>query len=164
VNIHASCVILGRGGEPFGAPSDAGVLLLGESGSGKSDLALRLIQLGAILLSDDRTELFMSGGALMARPVTSLCVLLEGRGVGILELPHVQQARIDLAVRLVAPQDIPRLPRTEWYDPPAGLALASHMRPPLLHLAGSDYSAAAKIAVAVAAHVKALFRDGRKPS
>ena len=39
--------VLGRAGEAFGAPADAGVLLLGESGAGKSDLALRLIERGA---------------------------------------------------------------------------------------------------------------------
>jgi len=164
VTIHASCVVLGRAGEPFGAPPDAGVLLLGESGSGKSDLALRLIQLGAILLSDDRTELFASDGALMARPPARLCGLLEVRGVGILALPYVQEVRIALAVRLVAPQDIPRLPAIEHYHPPCGLTLADHLRPPVIHLAPFENSAPAKIAAAVAAHAKALFRDGRKAS
>ncbi len=164
MTIHASCVILGRAGEPFSAPSDAGVLLLGESGSGKSDLALRLIQLGAILLSDDRTELFTSDGALMARPAARLCGLLEVRGVGILELPYVQQARIALAVRLVASQDIPRLPVTERYHPPSAVTLANHLRPPVIYLASFENSAPAKIAAAVAAHAKALFRGGRKAS
>jgi serine kinase of HPr protein (carbohydrate metabolism regulator) len=164
VNIHASCVVLGRAGEPFGGPADAGVLLLGESGSGKSDLALRLIQFGAMLLSDDRTELSVADGVLMARPVASLSGLLEVRGLGILELPHRQQARVVLAVRLVAPGDISRLPAAEWYDPPAGLIVADRMRPPLMSVAASENSAPAKIAAAVAAHAKALFRDGRKAS
>jgi HPr kinase/phosphorylase len=57
-NIHASCVVLARAGEPFGAPGDAGILILGASGSGKSDLALRLIGRGALLVADDRVEIF----------------------------------------------------------------------------------------------------------
>jgi HPr kinase/phosphorylase len=164
VTVHASCVMLGRAAEPFGARADAGVLLLGDSGAGKSDLALRLIQLGAILVSDDRTELFANGGALMARPAASLCGLLEVRGLGILALPYAQQARIALVVRLTASQHIPRLPATERYQPPSGLTLADHLRPPVLYLAPFEDSVPAKIAAAVAAHANALFRDGRKVS
>ena len=68
VNIHATCVRLGRAGAAFGAPPDAGVLLLGKSGAGKSDLALRLIALGATLVADDRTELYLWQRKLYARP------------------------------------------------------------------------------------------------
>ena len=57
VNIHASCIRLALAAAAFGAPRSAGVLLLGDSGSGKSDLALRLIGRGAELVADDRTEL-----------------------------------------------------------------------------------------------------------
>ncbi len=38
---------LADAGKAIGARGDAGVLLLGESGAGKSDLALRLIDHGA---------------------------------------------------------------------------------------------------------------------
>ena len=56
-NIHATCIRIARAGKVFGAPASAGVLILGESGAGKSDLALRLIGRGAELVADDRTEL-----------------------------------------------------------------------------------------------------------
>ena len=46
-NVHATCVVLAKAAVPFGARATAGILLLGRSGSGKSDLALRLIALGA---------------------------------------------------------------------------------------------------------------------
>jgi serine kinase of HPr protein (carbohydrate metabolism regulator) len=163
VNIHASCVLLDRAGEAFGAPADAGVLLLGDSGVGKSDLALRLIERGATLVADDRTELFVEDGALFARAPTSLAGLLEVRGVGILELPHAKKARIALAVRIVGSSEIVRLPEPAYYDPPEGLVMTAALRPPLLHLAPFEISAPAKIVAAAAAHAKALFRDGRKP-
>lgn len=66
-NIHASCVAIGA----------KGVLILGESGAGKSDLALRLMDEGARLVADDRTELYAAKGRLMARlgasPALSKC-------------------------------------------------------------------------------------------
>ena len=67
VNIHATCIVLADAATAFKAPKDAGVLLLGESGSGKSDLALRLMERGAKLVADDRVELFARDGLLMAR-------------------------------------------------------------------------------------------------
>src|SRR6202012_946602 len=98
INIHASCIVLADAGKFCGAPADAGVLILGESGKGKSDLALRLIERGAQLVADDRTELFPENGALMARAPAALAGLIEARGVGIAALPFAAQARIALVV------------------------------------------------------------------
>src|SRR3954462_6380174 len=89
-NIHASCVAIGS----------RGVLLLGASGAGKSDVALRLIDQGARLVADDRTILFVSGNALRAKAPASIKGLLEIRGVGIVELPVRPTAKIALVVRL----------------------------------------------------------------
>jgi len=157
VQVHASCVLLARAGEPFGAPADAGVLLLGESGSGKSDLALRLIERGAVLVSDDRTELIIEGGALMASPPVPLAGLIEVRSVGIVELPHASSARVHLVVHLCENSPA-RLPERELYDPPKELVLPREARPPLLRLHSREPSAPAKIAAAAAAHAHALFR------
>ena len=92
----------------FAAPRMAGVLLLGESGAGKSDLALRLIAMGAKLVGDDRTELFAENDQLFARAPANIEGLLEVRGVGIVALPSAAKARVALAVTLERPKT--RLP------------------------------------------------------
>ncbi|HEY2446711.1 MAG TPA: hypothetical protein VGI20_13330 [Rhizomicrobium sp.] len=148
VNIHASCVVLARAGEAFGAPPDAGILLLGESGSGKSDLALRLIARGAMLVADDRCDLFLQDGVLRARAPAVLAGLIEIRAVGIIALPFAADARVTLAVRLVAPQGPARLPEPAVYEPPAALRVPRHRWPSLVELAPFEASAPAKIAAA----------------
>jgi len=161
-NVHGTTILIGRAGEALGAPADAGVLLLGESGAGKSDLALRLIERGAVLVADDRTELFVRDHALMAKAVPGLEGLLEVRGVGIIELPRAAEARIVLSVLLAIGANTLRLPPTHYYEAPPSLALPQDLRPPILHLAPFEASAPAKVIAAVAAHAKALFRDSRK--
>jgi predicted kinase len=99
--VHASCVaIAGRG-----------VLLAGRSGSGKSDLALRLIDRGAVLVSDDYTQLRRLGASLQARAPATIAGKIEVRGIGILELP----AADGVAVCLYADLDRKpgRLPEAE---------------------------------------------------
>ncbi len=163
VNIHASCVLLGEAGKSFGAPSDAGVLILGESGSGKSDLVLRLIARGAQLVADDRTDLRAENGALMARAPAALAGLIEVRGIGIVALPFAAQARIALVVTLVAADQVPRLPQQEFYNPPPELGLADFVHPPLIRLFAQEASATAKLCLAAAAFAKGLFRENRNP-
>jgi HPr kinase/phosphorylase len=157
VNIHATCVQLGAAGLAFGAPVDAGVLLLGKSGAGKSDLALRLIAAGAKLVADDRCDLFVSGGMLFARAPARLAGLLEVRSVGILEISNVARARIALVVEL-AP-GAPRLPAHRWFRPPADLHLPARAAPPIIKLPPFEASAPAKIAAAAAAYAYGLHRD-----
>jgi HPr kinase/phosphorylase len=106
VNIHATCVKLASG---------AGVLLTGASGSGKSDLALRLIDEGAALVADDRCDLFVEGGALTARAPATLAGLVEIRGVGIITMPYENWATIALVVELVSRAEIVRLPEPEQF-------------------------------------------------
>ena len=163
VNIHASCVVLADAGKAFGAPADAGVLILGESGKGKSDLALRLIERGAQLVADDRTELFPENGALMARAPAALAGLIEVRGVGIVALPFVTKAGVMLAVELIEPGYVPRMPQKEFFMTPPELALAEAARPPLIWLSALEASAPAKICLAAAAFSKGLFREQRNP-
>jgi serine kinase of HPr protein (carbohydrate metabolism regulator) len=163
VNIHACCVLLGDAGKPFGAPRDAGILLLGESGKGKSDLALRLIGRGAMLVADDRTEIFVRDNALFARAPKSLAGLIEVRGLGIVTLPFATEARIALAVEMMEYCYVPRMPQPEKYMLPSELALGEDERPPLLWLAPFEASAPAKVAMAAAAFSKALFHQHRNP-
>jgi len=98
--IHASLVdYLGRG-----------ILLRGESGSGKSDLALRLIDGGAQLVADDRVRLRRKGQVVFGAPPPELAGLLEVRGIGIFRLNNLDEGRIDLVVDLVAAAEVERLP------------------------------------------------------
>lgn len=88
--IHASTVAIdGRG-----------VLLLGPSGSGKSDLALRLIDRGAALVSDDYTRLVRSHDQLIASAPSTIAGKIEVRGLGIVGVSHVDDVPVALAVRL----------------------------------------------------------------
>ena len=86
VLVHASCVVLGGAAAPFGGAVEGAVLLMGASGAGKSDVALRLIAMGARLLSDDQTQLFDNNGRLFAAAPPSLHGRMEIRGVGILTM------------------------------------------------------------------------------
>ncbi|MEY4983000.1 MAG: hypothetical protein RIR62_1266 [Pseudomonadota bacterium] len=88
ITVHAGCVALeGRG-----------LLILGPSGSGKSALALSLMALGAGLVADDRTILSLRGDALHATCPPALRGLIEARGIGILNVPPLDGARVVLAV------------------------------------------------------------------
>jgi HPr kinase/phosphorylase len=84
------------------------VLLLGPSGSGKSDLLLRLLDRGFALVADDRVDL--SDG--VASAPAGLAGLLEVRGLGVFRMPHVTSATVALAVELGAGGDRMPLPAT----------------------------------------------------
>lgn len=84
------------------------VLIEGVSGAGKSDLALRLIDRGAVLVSDDRTLMVRQGALLVARPPETIRGRIEVRGLGILTLPHATDVPVALIVRLgVTPERMP---------------------------------------------------------
>ncbi|MBO9559268.1 MAG: HPr kinase/phosphorylase [Caulobacter sp.] len=88
-----------------------GALIEGPSGVGKSDLALRALDQGFVLVADDRVLVFVSGGELYGRAPDSLSGLVEARGLGVLSEPSRPFVRIDLLVRCVdRPQAVERLP------------------------------------------------------
>jgi HPr kinase/phosphorylase len=152
VNIHASCIaIAGRG-----------VLILGASGAGKSDLALRLIDGGAKLVADDRCELFMRAGKLCARAPASIAGLLELRGIGIVAMPHARSAPLAMAVRLSGNSRQTRLPQPVFFEPPAPLKTSS--RVPLIVLNGQAPSAPARVRAALRAFAAGAFRDTFNPA
>jgi HPr kinase/phosphorylase len=156
-NIHASCVQVAKAGENFGAPSTVGVLLIGKSGAGKSDLALRLIGRGAMLVSDDRTDLVVRRGKLIASAPRTLAGLIEIRGVGIVELPHARGVPVALVVDLSG--KVTRLPKRRFFWPPKALAMPQKNRPPLLFLSAFEDSAPDKVLAAVAALHNRTFRQ-----
>jgi serine kinase of HPr protein (carbohydrate metabolism regulator) len=105
---------------------------------------LRLIEAGGRLVADDRTDLALAAGALLASSPRSIAGRLEVRGVGIVELPSVMNARVGLAADLVAASDIERLPvarRCQYL----GVEI------PLIALAPFESSAPAKLRLAARA-------------
>lgn len=96
--IHASTVAIdGRA-----------VLITGLSGAGKSDLALRLLDRGFTLVSDDRTIVRKVGDRLVASPPPTIAGKLEVRGVGIVDMETATDVPVALVVELTS--DIQRLP------------------------------------------------------
>lgn len=75
-------------------------VLFGEAGCGKSSLALRMISLGAILISDDQTQLSVEAGILFASTAPNIEGRIEVRGVGIINTPFEQQAVVSFFVNM----------------------------------------------------------------
>ncbi len=92
------------------AVDGAGVLLMGPSGSGKSDMALRLIDRGATLVSDDQTLLRHDGARIVLSAPADLAGLLEVRGVGIVQMEEAGATPLHMIVELVPASDVDRLP------------------------------------------------------
>ena len=88
--LHATAVAIGG----------LAVLIEGPSGSGKSDLALRLIDRGAVLIADDRVLVVRDGQRLRARSPGAMAGRIELRGLGIVATPHMEAAPVALLVRL----------------------------------------------------------------
>jgi HPr kinase/phosphorylase len=120
----------------------AGILIRGPSGSGKSDLALRLIDAGARLVADDQTELWRRDDAVMARCPATIAGQIEVRGLGILRFPHLAEAPLRLVVDLIAPDAVERLPEPQFCE-------YLQCSIPLLEMAPFEISAALKLRLAV---------------
>lgn len=134
--IHATCVSI----------AGHGVLLRGPSGSGKSDLALRLIEGGAVLVGDDycayHTESGWDGDTLIAVSRPEMAGVLEVRGLGLVRVGHVKEAPVRLVFDLCPGQTPERMPPRETVDI-LGVTL------PRLHLDPFQTSAAAKVRLAI---------------
>lgn len=101
--IHATTVAIG----------DRAVLIAGRSGFGKSDLALRLIDRGAVLVSDDYTIVQRKDGRLFATAPGPIRGKLEVRGVGLVDFPFVDSAPVHLMVVVDEPAErMPEVLRT----------------------------------------------------
>lgn len=129
--IHASCVSIdGRA-----------LLLMGSSGSGKSDLALRLIDRGASLVSDDQTLLKRHNDQLLAAPPATIQGKIEVRGIGIISMTCLENVPVALAVALEG--NVERFPLAEEQIMLAGIEM------PLLRLAPFEASAPIKVELAM---------------
>ena len=129
--IHASTVALdGRA-----------VLITGPSGSGKSDLALRLLDRGFTLVSDDQTIVRRDGERLLASAPPQIAGKLEIRGIGIVEMERASDVPVALLVELTS--DIQRLPDDSRERPILGARL------PLISIDAMTASAASKVGLAL---------------
>lgn len=126
--VHATSVAIGG----------RAVLLMGPSGSGKSDLALRLIDRGAALVSDDYTCCTAESGALIATAPATIGGRMEVRGIGILPMPHLQNVPVAIAIALG--DTVPRMPD----DLLPTLTIAG-VAIPLIHLRPFEASAPIKV-------------------
>ena len=128
--LHATCVAMGG----------RGVLLAGRSGAGKSDLALRLIDRGAMLVSDDYCTLEARDGRLIARAPAAIAGQIEVRGLGILAMPHLPEADVALLV------DLDSMPERM---PEPAVRLVQGIRVPAVALGALEPSAPIKVEMAL---------------
>ena len=132
LNIHASCVNI----------KNKGVLFLGVSGSGKSDLSLRLIaNHKAKLVADDRVDIKSKGNKIIASSPENLFGLIEVRGIGIIKQKAKKNSFIDLVVNLTQ-EKIERMPDILYYE-------ILDQKIPLININPFEQSASAKILAAL---------------
>ncbi|KKW93125.1 MULTISPECIES: HPr kinase/phosphorylase [Sphingobium] len=117
------------------------VLLCGPSGMGKSDLALRLIDRGAVLVSDDYTRVLAIEGRLFARAPDRIVGMMEVRGLGLVDMPHADNAPVALAVDLS--DAVERMPLEPAMRAMAGVDV------PVVQLAPFEASAPIKVELAL---------------
>jgi len=133
--VHGTCVTV----------ENIGVVLLGPSGSGKSDLALRLVMdQKARLVADDQVSVERRTDRLIASPPATLAGLIEVRGLGIVRVEAMAEATVALVADLAASEKIERLPERR-YETLCGITL------PLIEIAPFEPSAAAKLRLALRA-------------
>ncbi|MFW6076396.1 MAG: HPr kinase/phosphorylase [Hyphomicrobiales bacterium] len=141
--LHGTCVVVGG----------CGVLILGPPGSGKSDLALRLIDqpgrgigadtMTARLVADDQVAITRHDERLFAAPPPRLAGLIEVRGLGVVRTDHAPDAELRLAVRLTVTSRIERLPEAGDNLVLLGVSL------PQIDIDASAASASARLRAAV---------------
>lgn len=129
--VHASSVAIGG----------RAVLITGPSGSGKSDLTLRLIDRGFTLVSDDQTIVRRDGNRLIASAPPTIAGKLEIRGMGIIDMETESDVPIALLVELTS--EIQRLPDENRERPILGVPL------PLVSVDAMAASAPSKVALAL---------------
>jgi len=106
MRLHATCVSL----------DGEGLLLLGVPGSGKSSLALRLMERGWSLVADDQVEIMALADGLGAAPPEGLAGRFEVRGLGLFEGLAHGPARLAVVARLRPAGTIARLPEpSRWH-------------------------------------------------
>jgi len=130
--VHASCIAIGG----------RAVLLFGPSGAGKSDLALRLIDEGATLVSDDYTDLRAKQETLLASAPAHIHGQMEVRGLGIMRVAAVNDVPVSLVVELE---------RSDQRLPEAASRTVEGIALPLVRVDAGTASACARVRLALQA-------------
>ncbi|MGD9811287.1 MAG: HPr kinase/phosphorylase [Sphingobium sp.] len=144
--IHATSVAIGG----------QAVLLRGPSGSGKSDLALRLIDRGATLVSDDYTHVRWAGNGILASAMPNIAGQIEVRGLGIVDMPHIESAPVALIIVLTAEDEDP----PERHPLALATALLCGNRLPMLNQRAFEASAPIKVELALRQLTGIIFPAG----
>ena len=104
--------------------NELGVLIRGPSGSGKSDLALRLIGGGAELIADDQVIIEAVSEKLYLSAPLAICGLLEVRGLGVINVGAVKNIWLALIVNIKLCEEIERTPEIK-YELHEGISIAT---------------------------------------
>jgi len=129
--VHATAVAIGS----------SGILITGSTGSGKSDLALRLIDRGAVLISDDQVILSKPSNAIILSAPTNIAGKMEVHSLGIIDVPHKDDLPLKLKVILNAEPE--RFPMDAQSETILGSVT------PVIHVNATEASAAIKVELAL---------------
>ena len=140
-NFQGTCIAFG----------EEAVLFRGPSGSGKSDLALRCIEKGADLISDDQTILCKKNKKIIATAPRTIAGKLEVRGLGIVDFPYRENASLVLVLDLINEGAVERLPKIDFVD-------YFDIKIPNLRILSFESSAVEKVSLALRL-VKGLASD-----
>ena len=138
------------------AVNGTGVILRGPSGAGKTDLAIRLIDRGAILVSDDQTIVRADGDFLLTAPPATIAGKIEVRSIGIMRMNFVTDIPAAVIFDLETEGERERLPDFR-YDHIEGVKL------PLFCINAFEESAAVKVFLTLDALQRNLFDEGGMP-
>lgn len=104
--LHGNCLAIG----------EIGILLRGKPGVGKSDLTLRLIEDGGLLVADDRVDLERDGDTVYASAPLALSGLMEVRGLGILRFGFRERVQLRAVIDLLSAASEDRLPEQRFTE------------------------------------------------
>lgn len=134
--------------------NETGVLILGDAASGKTELALTMINSGrGTLVADDQVIIEREHKILMARPPEGLQGLMQIHGIGIVNFDNIVPVPLHLIIELVPHTDVPLIPEKSEKEI-QGLSL------PLLKLAGHEASSADKLWLATNLLKKEMLFNG----
>ena len=127
-NIHGTSVAI----------ENNGILIIGKSGKGKSDLALRLIDSGATLIADDITVCVSKKNKIFLYPDEQIKGIIEIRGVGLMKVQYIEGIELKLVIDLNS-KNLDRLPKKSEKKNIMGIKL------PIIFLSAKEASAVAKV-------------------